>query len=198
MFEKELLIDGRGHLLGRLASIVAKELLRGQRIVVVRCEAINKSGSLFRNKLKYYEFLRKHKNSNHRRGAFHFRTPSRMFWRTVRGMLTHKLARGSIALDKLKVFEGVPYPYDHKKRVVIPDALKVLRMKDHRKFCNLGEIAKLAGWKRTDVVAKLEENRKAKAQKYFELKQKKVVARKKAEGSSEVAKIKEELAKYGF
>jgi large subunit ribosomal protein L13Ae len=29
MFEKELIIDGKGHLLGRLASIVAKQLLNG-------------------------------------------------------------------------------------------------------------------------------------------------------------------------
>ena len=53
MFEKEVIIDGRGHLVGRLASIVAKELISGQRVVVVRCEAINRSGSLFRNKLTW-------------------------------------------------------------------------------------------------------------------------------------------------
>jgi large subunit ribosomal protein L13Ae len=29
MFEKLVIIDGKGHLLGRLASIVAKELLNG-------------------------------------------------------------------------------------------------------------------------------------------------------------------------
>jgi ribosomal protein L13 len=29
MFEKEIVIDGRGHLCGRLASIVAAQLLRG-------------------------------------------------------------------------------------------------------------------------------------------------------------------------
>lgn len=46
MFEKEVVIDGKGHLLGRLASYVAKEIQRGQNIVVVRTEAINQSGSL--------------------------------------------------------------------------------------------------------------------------------------------------------
>ena len=35
---KPLVIDGRGHLLGRLAAIIAKTLLQGQRVVVVRCE----------------------------------------------------------------------------------------------------------------------------------------------------------------
>lgn len=46
MFEKEIVIDGKGHLIGRLASYVAKELQRGQKITVVRCEAILKSGKI--------------------------------------------------------------------------------------------------------------------------------------------------------
>ena len=29
MFEKEVVVDAKGHLLGRLASLVAKELLSG-------------------------------------------------------------------------------------------------------------------------------------------------------------------------
>ena len=45
MFEKQVVIDGKGHLLGRLASVVAKELLNGQSIVVVRSEQIFVTGS---------------------------------------------------------------------------------------------------------------------------------------------------------
>ncbi len=45
MFDsKEVAIDGRGHLLGRLASIIAKELLNGQKVAVVRCEELMISG----------------------------------------------------------------------------------------------------------------------------------------------------------
>jgi ribosomal protein L13 len=40
-----IVIDGKGHLLGRLASIVAKQLLNGKKVVVVRCEALIISGS---------------------------------------------------------------------------------------------------------------------------------------------------------
>jgi large subunit ribosomal protein L13Ae len=40
-------------LLGRLASTVAKQLLNGQKIVVVRCEALNISGEFFRAKCTY-------------------------------------------------------------------------------------------------------------------------------------------------
>jgi large subunit ribosomal protein L13Ae len=46
-----IVIDGKGHLLGRLASIISKQILSGQKIVVVRCEEINISGSFFRNKV---------------------------------------------------------------------------------------------------------------------------------------------------
>lgn len=49
-----VVIDGKGHLLGRLASTVAKQLLNGQKIVVVRCEAINISGEFFRAKRTLY------------------------------------------------------------------------------------------------------------------------------------------------
>jgi large subunit ribosomal protein L13Ae len=91
--------------MGRLASTVAKQLLNGQKITLVRTEEINMSGSFFRNKLKYMAFLRKRCLINPQRGAFHFRAPSRIFYRTVRGMIPHKTARGAAALERLKVCE---------------------------------------------------------------------------------------------
>lgn len=48
------IVDGKGHLLGRLAATLAKELLSGQKVVVVRSELINVSGSFFRNKVSIY------------------------------------------------------------------------------------------------------------------------------------------------
>ncbi|TKC53737.1 hypothetical protein EI555_018483 [Monodon monoceros] len=136
-----LVLDGRGHLLGRLAAIVAKQVLLGRKVVVVRCEGINISGNFYRNKLKYLAFLRKRMNTNPSRGPYHFRAPSRIFWRTVRGMLPHKTKRGQAALDRLKVFDGIPPPYDKKKRMVVPAALKVVRLKPTRKFAYLGRLA---------------------------------------------------------
>jgi len=85
---------------------------------------------------------------NPRRGFVHYRAPSRMFWRVVRGMLPHKTPRGAAALGRLKVFEGVPHPYDTRKRVVVPDALKLIRLKNERKYCSLGDLAAQVGWKR--------------------------------------------------
>ena len=52
VFQKLVVVDTRGHLLGRLASLIAKELLMGQHVVCVRCEEINISGTFIRNKRK--------------------------------------------------------------------------------------------------------------------------------------------------
>merc|ERR1711953_677781 len=158
---KPVVIDGRGHLMGRLASIVAKFILNGNKVVVVRTEGINMSGNFYRNKLKY---LRLRCNVKPLRGPFHFRAPGKIFWRTVRGMVPHKTERGKAAMKRLQTFEGIPPPYDKKKRMVIPAALKVLRLKPGRKFCSLGRLSHDVGWKYQDVVATLEAKRKVKSE----------------------------------
>ena len=119
--------------MGRLASIVAKFILNGNKVVVVRCEGINMSGNFYRNKLKYLKFLRLRCNVKPLRGPFHFRAPGKIFWRTVRGMVPHKTERGKAAMKRLVTYEGIPPPYDKKKRMVVPAALKVLRLKPGRK-----------------------------------------------------------------
>jgi len=89
-----------------------------------------------------------------RGGPWHHRAPAKMFWRTVRGMMPHKTERGAKALERLKVFEGVPPPYDRKKRMVVPQALRVLRLKPGRKYCTVGRLGHEFGWKYQDVVAR--------------------------------------------
>ncbi|KAI9101334.1 ribosomal protein L13 domain-containing protein [Phlyctochytrium arcticum] len=197
--EGEVVIDAKGHLLGRLASIVAKQLLTGQKVTLVRAEEINISGPFFRNKLKYMAFLRKRCLVNPARGVFHFRAPSRIFWRTVRGMVPHKTPRGAAALERLKVFEGIPPPYDKKKRLVVPDALRVLRLSPGRKYTVLKRISHEFGWKYQDVVARLEEKRKTKSHAYFV--QKKAILRVRAQAAKnadkEFAPVQKTLAALG-
>ncbi|KAJ6129789.1 hypothetical protein N7512_002569 [Penicillium capsulatum] len=199
-FESVVVIDGKGHLLGRLASTVAKQLLNGQKIVVVRCEALNISGEFFRAKLKYHAYLRKMTRFNPTRGGpFHFRAPSRILYKAVRGMIPHKTARGAAAMERLKVFEGVPPPYDRKKRVVVPQALRVLRLRPGRKYCTVGRLSHEVGWKYQDVVSRLEERRKVKSKAYYE--RKKAARRnlaKAEQGANVDSKTKSQLAQYGY
>uniref|UniRef100_A0A7C8YYF7 Ribosomal protein L13a n=1 Tax=Opuntia streptacantha TaxID=393608 RepID=A0A7C8YYF7_OPUST len=182
---RRVVVDARHHMLGRLASIVAKELLSGQRVVVVRCEEIALSGGLVRQKMKYLRFLRKRMNTKPSHGPIHFRAPSKIFWRTVRGMIPHKTKRGAAALARLKVYEGVPPPYDKIKRMVVPDALKVLRLQKGHKYCLLGRLSKEVGWNHYDTIRELEEKRKERSQVAYQRKKQLTRLRVKAEKAVE-------------
>ena len=56
-------------------------------------------------------------------------------------MVPHKTKRGAAALERLKCFEGIPPPYDKTKRLVVPDALQVLRLAHGHRFCLLGDLS---------------------------------------------------------
>jgi large subunit ribosomal protein L13Ae len=197
MFEKVVVIDAKNHLMGRLASIVAKEILSGQRVVVVRCEQINISGSFYRNKLKYLDKLVKKTNTNPAHGPYHFRAPSRIFYRVIRGMLPHKSHRGRCALERLKCFEGIPEQYETTKRMVVPDAFRVTRLKPGRRFCVLGRISLEIGWKHKEAVDRLEAKRKERSAVYWEQK-KLLLAKTKAAKQAASGPFDSTLAKYGY
>mmetsp|Transcript_3138 Transcript_3138/g.4419 ORF Transcript_3138/g.4419 Transcript_3138/m.4419 type:complete len:201 (+) Transcript_3138:114-716(+) len=185
MLENTKIIDGRDHLLGRLASVVAKELLAGQKIVIVRCDEVCISGSLVRNRVKYAQFRKKRMNTNPSRGPFHFKSPARMVWRTIRGMVHQKSARGQDALSRLSTFEGIPHPYDKQKRVVVPAALRTIRLKVGRDFTVMGDLAHSVGWKHKDLLKKLEEKRKVQSEAFFQKKKAKDLLKQKAIAAAE-------------
>jgi large subunit ribosomal protein L13Ae len=185
-----------------LAAIVAKSILQGHNVVVVRCEGLNISGSLYRNKLKYFEFLRKRCNINPARGPFHFRAPSKIFTRIVRGMVPHKTERGKSALVRLRAFEGIPTPYDKKKRMVVPSALRTLRLKPRRRFTELGRLSAEVGWQYQTVIATLEKRRKIKA-KHYHLRQRALTklkneAKQKVASKPQASKHLALLQQYGY
>lgn len=79
------------------------------------------------------------------------------------GMIPHKTKRGKEALKRFKAFEGCPPPYDKRKRLVVPTAMRVMCLKPGRSFCHLGRLSHEVGWKYKDVVRALETKRKVKA-----------------------------------
>merc|ERR1712137_1241538 len=172
---------------------IAKELLNGQQVVCVRTEDINISGSLYRNKLKYAMFKKKRMNSNPKTGPLHYRSPSKILWRTIRGMVPHKTSRGAAALDRLKSFEGIPHPYDRKKRMVIPTCLKVLRIRPERKFCKLGDLSDQNGWQHAKLIERLEGQRKVKSNAYYAKKKAARTALSKAKASAKIDKADAEI-----
>ncbi|CAB3402544.1 unnamed protein product [Caenorhabditis bovis] len=197
---KTVVIDGKNHLLGRLASIVAKKLLQGEKVVVVRAEEITISGNFHRSKLKYMSFLRKRCNINPARGAFHYRAPGKIFWRTVRGMLPHKTIRGNSALKNLRAYEGVPIKYQKVKLLNAPSASRFLCLEPRRKFCRVGRLSHEVGWQYQDVVAKLEAKRKVKGAAYYEQKKKlnKLFEQAKINAAPKIAKYQKIIESFGY
>nr|MDO8113364.1 50S ribosomal protein L13 [Candidatus Sigynarchaeota archaeon] len=114
-----LLIDGTDKILGRLAAIVAKLALLGKHVLVINAKDIVISGA---QQSIFDHYIRK-KNiktrTNPHAGPFFYRTPDKLFRRTVRGMLPWKMPHGKEAyrrvhasisvLDKEKYPKVVPY-----------------------------------------------------------------------------------------
>mmetsp|Transcript_39510 Transcript_39510/g.79785 ORF Transcript_39510/g.79785 Transcript_39510/m.79785 type:complete len:226 (-) Transcript_39510:235-912(-) len=198
MFEKQIVIDGKGHMLGRLASVVAKELLCGQAVVVVRCEGIIVSGSLLRNQMKWSRYKTKTMNTNPGRGQKHYRSPSMMLWKAIKGMTPNYTQRGQQALGRLQVFEGIPEDFVGAKRMVVPNALKVLHSKTHRKTTVLGRLASECGWKHSELITKLEAARAAKGAAYYATKKEESKLKAKALASADVSALNTTLAGFGY
>lgn len=137
-----IIIDGEGHVLGRLASVISKNLLNGEEIVVLNAEKIMITGNKDWAYAKYKQRVDRASISNPRDlGPKYPRRPDDIFRRTVRGMLPFKKAKGRNAYKGLKAFVGVPDEYADVEVVNIPEA----ELRDLKKGIELGEVYKLLG-----------------------------------------------------
>merc|ERR1712224_1038692 len=199
-FKKNVIIDVKDHLVGRVCSVVAKELLRGNHVTLVRCEGIYISGNFYRNKLIMLEKMNKRTATNPKDGPFHHRSPAAMLKRMIRGMLPNKTGRGQAAYKRLSTYDGCPPPFDVTKKFKIPSALKVTRSKPGRKVASLNRLCHELGWQYSGVIERLEAKRAANAATWYEAKKakdaKKAAAVKAV--SSKTAAIDAELASMGY
>lgn len=139
-------IDAKNLIVGRLATHVAKRLLRGESVTVVNAEEGIISGSRTYILAKYlHRRERKSIVNPARHGPFFPRRPEAILRRAVRGMLPYEKARGREAYKRLKVFLGVPEEFKgaSAETVVEADASK-LRVP---KYMKLGELSQLMGAK---------------------------------------------------
>jgi len=115
-------------------------------------------------------------------------------------MLPHKSARGAAALGRMKVFEGIPPPYDKVKKMVIPQALRVLRLRPGRKVTLLGRLSSEVGWLQREVVTTLEAKRKVRSAAFYERKKAllKIKAKAQVNQAAKLAPLVPEFAKLGY
>ena len=108
------IIDGTNAVLGRLASYVAKELLKGEEINIMNCEKVIITGN---QKTTEREFSDKRSRFGHsQKGPKHIKTSDRMVKRVVRGMLpNHRFGRGRQAWKRLMCYNKVPKEFQDQK-----------------------------------------------------------------------------------
>ena len=98
-----MIVDAEGAILGRLATKIAKELLKGENITIINVEKIIITGNPDAIKKRFFE---KRNKGDPKKGPFYPRQPDRLLKRVVRGMLPYKKEKGKKAFRRLKVFIG--------------------------------------------------------------------------------------------
>lgn len=136
----ETVINAEGLILGRMASAIAKRLLKGEKILVVNAEKAVISGKKKSKFMEAKEFL---EVGYPEKGPFHYKRPDRILRRTVRGMLPYKQPKGKQAYKRLKVFIGIPEELKTREMETIEEAqAKKLTCP----YFTVGELAKEIGW----------------------------------------------------
>ena len=118
----KLVIDFDKAVLGRAASVVAKKLLNGEKIIIVNAEKAIITGNS-RKIIDHYKNKHQIKTaSNPRRGPFTQKQPDRIVRRTIRGMLPYTKTRGKEAFRNCTIYIGVPDSVDVTDAQRIPEA----------------------------------------------------------------------------
>lgn len=145
MSQQITIVDAEGQILGRMASLVAKRLLMGERIVIVNAEKAVISGNRHSILREYKEYVLSKKTwKMPEKGPKKYRRPDIIVKRVIRGMLPYKQWKGRRAYKNLRVYIGIPEEYVDKPKVKFPQA-DVSRLA--RKYITVGELVKEVGWK---------------------------------------------------
>jgi len=149
--------DATGQVLGRLASVIAKQLLNDEQVSVVYAERAIISGN--KNATNAY-FLakadKKHQTGGKHKGPFVRRLPDRIVSHTIRGMLPFKKPHGREAFRRLKVYAGLPEGTDTSKVLVLEKSKKLGKLK---KQTSVLAVSQRLGAKNLDVLKVIGENK---------------------------------------
>jgi len=107
-FEADLVVDGAGCILGRVASQVAERALDGETVAVVNAERLVITG----DEQEIVEKYRKRTELGSDRGPNYPKRPDGIMKRTIRGMLPHTTVRGRKAFENVRTYVGNPYDVD--------------------------------------------------------------------------------------
>jgi large subunit ribosomal protein L13 len=135
-FDADLVVNGRGAILGRVASQVAARALDGESVAIVNAEGLIVTGDEADVVGKY----QKRTELGSDRGPYYPKRPDRIAKRAVRGMLPYKRPRGREAFERVRVYLG--NPYDDEGETL--EGTELDRLSNIR-FIELGEVSEQLG-----------------------------------------------------
>lgn len=119
-----VVIDATGGVLGRVASLAAKQALYGKEVFVVNCEHALVTGDKKVIIDKYKQA--RARGGSAQKGPFFPKSAEKIMKRTIRGMLDYKEGRGYSAFKRVKCYNAVPKELEGKEML---NAKKPIRVK---------------------------------------------------------------------
>jgi len=109
-----MIINAKDAVVGRLASYVAKQALKGEEVQIVNCNQIIITGN---RKSIQEEYAQKRRRVGiGQTGPKYPKTSERIVKRIIRGMLPNaRQGRGKQALQRIKCYVGVPKEFEGKE-----------------------------------------------------------------------------------
>jgi len=123
-------IDGKDATLGRMASYVAKELLKGEKMVIVNCDEVIITGN--KKNIKDHFAKKRTKVGSGQKGPKYSMVNEKIVKRAVRGMIgNHRKGRGKVAYGLLRCHNKVPEEYKNSKTMTFKNKNnKFIKIKD--------------------------------------------------------------------
>lgn len=140
---EHIVVDGTNLIAGRLASHVAKLLLKGNRVSIVNCEEIMLSGTRSNIIKEYKDFLKIASIIHPDHGPFHPRRPDTIITRMIRGMLPRKKPSGITAHKRLRAYIGAPKQLKSLKKIQF-DKAKITRSTAN--YTTMADLGRTIGW----------------------------------------------------
>jgi large subunit ribosomal protein L13 len=135
-----MIIDAKGLIVGRFATVAAKKALLGEKVDIINCESAVMTG---KRRFLIDETKRKFDQGIHSKGPFISRMPDRYVKRIIRGMLPYKQEKGRNAFKRIMCYIGVPKEFEARESSKI-EAAHISKLMD-KDYMTIGEICKRLG-----------------------------------------------------
>jgi len=132
-----MIIDAKDLIVGRMATVIAKKALLGEKIDIVNCEQAVITGSK-------REIISRYKQKKDRgiplQGPYFPTQADRIVRRVIRGMLPYKQHKGAEAYKRVMCYIGIPTEFEKQKLETI-ELANVSKM-PNVKYITIGEISR--------------------------------------------------------